>query len=322
VVSNSAISFSQAQQHQQEDPLQRLSGLTQETNRQAAIRQRLPSHVSQNIQRDTQVSALDMRHPPTGLGGVLNQAAQSMSRLSTSVMLKSADIAAPLLVNSLRGSMEAVAGHYPQQLQQMQALTTLVEHGQQRLNALSGHMGEISDRYAVRADRIDRQWDAVNHSVQGLQQQAQRAKTHVLHLQEEASRSGFRASVILGSIYALSCVTNYYVLKDPSLQKNMPSLGWVAAGVAGKMIYDCYHSEPFRQLSEVCSEMFTELMQIGQSGFLLSHELVTGASAVLRDTSILMSERDAESIPESVPLESMHIQSASNHEDVASERTP
>jgi len=80
-----------------------------------------------------------MRNPSSQtVMGVLGQSIQDVSRLSTGAILVGVDIAAPLLMRSLRGSAEAVAAHYPQQVQE---LTALVKQGQQRLQVLAEYVG-------------------------------------------------------------------------------------------------------------------------------------------------------------------------------------
>jgi len=129
----------------------------------------------------------------------------------------------------------------------------------------------------------------VNHSVQGLQQNVQQAKSHIFGIQKEAYRSALNTGAVIGSVYALSCVASYCGWGG-AVQRSLPSLGWMAAGMTGKMIYDCYQSESFRQFSGVCTDIFSELTQMGQAGFQLSNELITSASSVLHDASVLMNE--------------------------------
>jgi len=244
-----------------------------------------------------------MTSPPSdGFVGVFGQAARAVSRLSTGLILRGADVAAPLLLGSLHGSLEAVAAHYPQQLQE---LTAIAEQGQQKLQVLTQHVGGMSDRYSSQAAHIEQQWDAVNHSLEGLQGKAQQAKTQVIDIKRDAYRSALQSGAVIGSLYVLSYIASACDWGGSSVQRNLPSVGWVTAGMVGKMIYDCYRSDSFRQLSKVCAEMYSELIQMGRMGFQLSNDLIATSSAVLRDTSILMNEaKNAGLIPSEVVLDS------------------
>jgi hypothetical protein len=216
----------------------------------------------------------------------LGQSIQTVSRLSTGVVLVGVDLAAPLFVRSLRGSVEAVAAHYPQEVQE---LTALAQQGQKKLQELAAYAGGMGERYDFKSEQIGQHWDAVNHSAQALQQHVRQARSQLFGIQKEAYRSALHTGAVIGSVYALSCVAGYFGWGGAA-QRNLPSLGWMAAGMTGKMLYDCYYSESFRQFSDVCTEIFSELTQMGQGGFQLSNDLITGAASILHDSSVLLNE--------------------------------